>query len=298
MKSISFISSLLCLSIVALLTSCKPGIPNEYIQRGDLEDILYDYHLAQAMLANSPTDNTPENQQLYKLATLQKHGVTEQQFDQSMAYYMRHADNLHNIYENLATRFERSALEHGITVSNINQYGTNVAKGDTADIWTGERTIMLTNKLPFHLRSFTIKADTTYRPGDKLMLNFNAQFILQEGSRDAIAMLAIRYANDSIASQMQRISSNTHYTLQLSDNNRLGIKSISGYFICNKTPSEHSTTLKLLSLTNIQLIRMHTKDAPKVKEDDSTDSLTDERVPNTAPISPDRISMGLTRMKK
>ena len=34
---------------LVLLTACSPKVPSEYIQPDDMEDILYDYHVAQAM---------------------------------------------------------------------------------------------------------------------------------------------------------------------------------------------------------------------------------------------------------
>ena len=249
-----------CIVALFWLNSCKPGIPSEYIQRGKMEDILYDYHLAQSMLIISSDENTPENQQRYKLSVLKKYGVTEEQFERSMEYYMRHTEYLHTIYEHLSTRFERSALEYGITVSEINQYGAGVAKGDTTDIWGGERAMILTNHMPLHLRSFALKADSTYHAGDRLALNFDTKFIVQEGARDGIAVLSVHFANDSVVSQLQHLSSNSHYTLQVDDRERHGIKSVSGYFLLNEPLSEKSTMLKILSITRIQLVRLHTKE--------------------------------------
>lgn len=263
MRILHTVFTVVCLSIVLWLTSCKPSIPDEYIQRDKLESILYDYHLAQAMLINESEKNTPENQRLYKLAVLKKHGVTEAQFEASMAYYMRHADAMYDIYEHLSNRYERSAKEYGITVSELDQYGSDVAKNDTSDVWGGDRSFVLTNHKPFHLRSFALKADTTYKAGDRLMLNFDTQFIVQEGSREGIVVLAVRFANDSVASELQRISSNSHYTLQIQDQQRLGIKSISGYFLLHTPLSDRSTTLKILSLTNIRLIRRHVEEKKK-----------------------------------
>lgn len=34
---------------VLLLSACKPGVPSGLIQPEELEDLLYDYHVAQAM---------------------------------------------------------------------------------------------------------------------------------------------------------------------------------------------------------------------------------------------------------
>ena len=32
-----------------LITACKPGVPKDVIQPDDMEDILYDFHLAQGV---------------------------------------------------------------------------------------------------------------------------------------------------------------------------------------------------------------------------------------------------------
>ena len=263
MRILHTVFTVFCLSMALWFTSCKPSIPNEYIQRDKLESILYDYHLAQAMLINEPGKNTPENQRLYKLAVLKKHGVTEAQFEASMEYYMRHADDMYDVYEHLSDRFERSAKEYGITVSELDQYGSDVTKNDTSDVWGGDRSFVLTNHKPFHLRSFALSTDTTYKAGDRLMLNFDTQFIVQEGSREGIVVLAVRFANDSVSSELQRISSNSHYTLQIQDQQRLGIKSVSGYFLLYTPLSDRSTTLKILSFTNIRLIRRHVEEKKK-----------------------------------
>ena len=37
------------IAITILLTSCKPSIPSEYIQPKEMENILYDYHIANSI---------------------------------------------------------------------------------------------------------------------------------------------------------------------------------------------------------------------------------------------------------
>ena len=86
------------LSTLATLIACKPGVPKEYIQPGDLEDILYDYYVAQALAADEHTDNTNFERSRYFLAVLKKHGVTQAEFDSSMVYYYGHLDRLKPIY--------------------------------------------------------------------------------------------------------------------------------------------------------------------------------------------------------
>ena len=48
--------SLPFIALLLMVIGCKPTVPSEYIQPDDMEDILYDYHLAEAM-AKSQYDN-------------------------------------------------------------------------------------------------------------------------------------------------------------------------------------------------------------------------------------------------
>ena len=43
----------LLLFVLLLLAACHPGVPKQYIQPDEMEDLLYDYHLSQAMARNT-----------------------------------------------------------------------------------------------------------------------------------------------------------------------------------------------------------------------------------------------------
>ena len=78
--------------LFVLMVGCKPQVPSEYIQPDDLEDILYEYHVAEAMARNGNAMDADYNQTKYFLAVLEKHQVTEAVFDSSMIYYYTHAE--------------------------------------------------------------------------------------------------------------------------------------------------------------------------------------------------------------
>ena len=281
------------------MVSCTPSVPNRYIQPDKMEDILYDYHIADAMYQSNSGDAT--TMIAYKTAVLKKNGVSEAVFDSSMVYYTRHTRLLQKIYESLSTRLSKEALALGASASEINQYSLNSANGDTTNVWTGERSIVFSPYRPFNLSSFTLKTDTTYKAGDNLWLNFDTQFIYQDGSREAIAMLSVKFNNDSVSSQHVYVSTPNHYTLQLSDDKHVGIKEIKGYFILNKGNSAdaYSTTFKLMIISNISLIRIH---APKQKRTgeapaDSTSSDARHKGGNDSLKSAVQISASSQRMQ-
>ena len=78
--------------------------------------------------------------------------------------------------------------------SELAQYGDITSKGDTTDIWRGNRTLILSPYPPVDRESFEIKADTAFHKGDRLLLSFDSQFIIQDGMRDAIIMMAVTYS--------------------------------------------------------------------------------------------------------
>lgn len=248
-----------------LLTTigCKPGVPSKYIQPNEMEEILYDYHLAGAMARNNMGDGKTEY--AYRLATLKKHGVDQAKFDSSMVYYMQNTNMLHGIYQRLSKRLEAEELALGGTAAN---YDRLASKGDTTNVWNGDRSVVLTSQVPYNIYSFSVKPDTSFHKGDRFLLEFDTQFIFQEGNRDAVAVLAMTLANDSVVAQTIHISAPSHFTLQLNDDERLGIKRITGYFLLNneKPFGGMQTTLRLLPIYNIRLIKMRTTTSKQPKE--------------------------------
>lgn len=100
---------LLLLAVVTLLGACKPARPGGILSPGEMEDVLYDYHLAIG-LAQTEANGDAVKELAYKDAVLRKHGVGQDEFDSSMVYYMRHADQLHTIYAALSDRLDKEAV--------------------------------------------------------------------------------------------------------------------------------------------------------------------------------------------
>ena len=259
--------------IATVLVGCKPSVPRKYISPQKLEAILYDYHLANAVLSVNQNYEDTLQARVYKLAVLKKHGVTEAEYDSSMVYYTRHAERLRVIYENLSTRLEGEAAAMGASLNSVTQYISVSNTGDTANVWTGDRSVTLLQHPMFNSYSYQMEVDSTFRAGDHFILNFDVEFIFQDGMRDGVAMMALKLGNDSIISRMVRMSSDNHYKVDIADAERHGIKRILGYFVLNKRVADDEdsqTTLKLMHVHNISLIRMHSEEEKKEDADGKT----------------------------
>ncbi len=238
------------------------------ISSGEMEKILYDYHLADAM-AQQADGGYEKNAFEYRAAVLRKYKVSQDEFDSSMVYYMRHTNELHTMYQHISDRMQEEANRLGARSSS----GISAA-GDSADVWNGERSLTLIPNEPYNLYSFNLTPDTTFHKGDKLILSFKSDFIFQDGMRDGVVVLSLVLGNDSVASNVSHISSSMPMSLMVSDNDSLGIKKIRGFFMLSRSMDANtsSTTLKLMSIHDIQLIRVHPSkpvndNAPKTPQD-------------------------------
>lgn len=239
------------------MVSCKPSVPSEYIQPDDMEDLIYDYHVAQgiAMLQDGSQDY---NRRLNFELVLKKHGLTQAQFDSSLVYYYTRADRFQEIYKHVQERLNNEAEKYGAAVSEGPIKAASLS-GDTADVWKGNRALMLLNDRPYHLYQFAQKADTAYRAGDSFMLSMNTTWLMQQGNRQATVYLAITYANDSTVKQYSTVSSSGNTTLRI-PYCKERVKEIKGFVMCGMRPSTDDTnSLCVLFVNNIQLFRFHNK---------------------------------------
>lgn len=269
--------AIVIMSVLGII-SCKPGIPRKYLQPNKMADIIYDYHIAEGIQSVNTTGDTIA-MRAYQAYILKKHRVSQADFDSSLVYYTRHTKLLEDVYDKVAERLNNESAIYGGSQLSIGDEIIN--NSDTTNVWQSSPIVILSPYLAFNRKTFEIKADTSYHEGDRIFLDFDTKFIYQDGMRDGVALLAVTYSNDSVEVVSNSLMSSTHYHLQINNTGRLKIKSIKGFFLHNNTQNQNltsKTTLKMLLITNIKLIRMHTKpaessDNSEYAEGNKTDSL-------------------------
>lgn len=256
---------LLLFATLLMVLSCKPQVPDEYLQPDELEDVLYDWHKAEAM-AEMNTDENSSKYSLtyYRQAVLKKHNITQAELDSSLVYYMRHANRLHKIYENLSKRLGDEALSLGASANDISRYGDMASAKDTSNLWTGVHSCALMPAAPYNVLSFSVEADSSYHKGDKIIFSFNSLVVGRDGIKEGVAVLAVQFDNDSIASNRVRISSDMNYSVSVSDSEMKGIKAIRGFItVLPYSDAERETPLGLMFIDDIKIIRMRANDVEK-----------------------------------
>lgn len=278
-----YVSWIIALLLAIVMFSCKPSMPDKYLKPSEMADILFDYHLAEGM-QNVLQNNDSIAMRAYELSILNKYGVSKADFDSSLVYYTRHTAMLEKVYDDVVDRLNRESSLYGGAQIGLN--GEFVNSADTTNVWQSSPSCILSPYAGVNRLSFEIKADSSYHEGDKLMFDFDTQFIYQDGMRDALAVLAVTYANDSVEVVNSTVSSSAHFHLQINNTGRLKIKSVRGFLLHNNISpfgsSTSRTTIRLLVVTNIRLIRMHTKAEALPQKTDSVSVVKDDATVSNA----------------
>ena len=283
--------SLLYIFVFLLAVACTPTVPKEYIQPGEMEDILYDYHVAQAMSKTKGGSDYDYNRQLYFDAVLEKHGVNKADFDSSLVYYYSHADKFREIYSRVSDRLSEEAKLLGASVGDINRYSQYSATGDTANIWSDASDVLLVPRPTQNRFDFTIKVDTTFKVGDSFMFQFMTEYLYQSGTKDAIVCIVTKYEGDSIIQIANHVSVSGLAQIRVPANREKMLKEMRGFIYLNDG-GDLSETRKMMYISQLQLIRFHSKEILKPDETAKKDSLQAnslQRVNNPGGSVPDTL---------
>lgn len=251
---------------VLFFWACKPGVPSGLIQPSELEEILYEYHLAQAMAEMNRGDSMDYRRYGYVRAVLDKYGVTEAEFDSTMVWYSSHATYLSEIYKRLKERFKNEVTVMGEAMGSKDLYLDLGMSGDTANIWSDRTFRILKPRFPENRMQFVMHADSSFRKDDEVMWRFDVFQINKGKSSEIHAGLYVTYDNDSTAGLTKRVYSSSTMQINLERDTAHVIKSIGG-FVCYKEP-EDDKEFKMLMLDRIVLVRFH--HAPDTLSVDST----------------------------
>ena len=254
--------------------ACAPSVPSGILQKDEMEDVLYDMHIAQSIYETREGGvATGADLLALRASVLRKHDVDKAVWDSSFNYYCRNSRDMYDIYQSLAKRIERNVIALGGKVD-----GFQGSEADTANVWKAEDAFILMQQAPYNLFTFDVIPDSTFEDGDRITLQYDAQFIFQDGMRDIATFLAVYYDNDSIATVTSHSNFDGHGIVTLNnDVNRLHVKRIKGYFLLVQNLTQNSsnantTTMRLAAIRNVKLLHLRTE-PPAVKKDEPVEKV-------------------------
>ena len=241
-----------------VLTGCKIRRPKEVIPESQMENLLYDYHMAKALGENLPY-NENYKKALYIEYVFQKHGTTEAVFDSSMVWYTRHTDLLYKMYDRVSKRLKVEQTE----IDNLIAIRDNKPKistpGDSIDVWFLDRMLYLTGRPMSNKLTFTIPSDSNFKARDTLQWDIHYYFLdsKPDSAEAALMSMAIQYTNDSVISLTKRIVESGLQSIRLQSDTLGEIKEVRGYVYY----SAGKDSIKHLFANRIALMRYHSTDS-------------------------------------
>ena len=266
---------LCCICLLVLITSaCKVKRPDSVISESQMENLLYDYHIAKAMGENMPGGENYKKA-LYVEAVFKKYGTTEEVFDSSMVWYTRNTKILSEIYEKVNKRLkaQQDAINHLIALRNNKPKMS--APGDSIDVWAWQRVAQLTGSPLNNKFTFTLPSDTNFKKRDVLLWKIQYNFLngMPDSTMAPVMAMQIVYKNDSVTNSCTKhIFESGIQDIRL-QSDTMTIKEIKGFIFYPQ--SQKSTTLLV---SDISLTRYHVNDSLTQMGKDSlnADSITEK----------------------
>ena len=252
-------SYILLLALLLTLMGCKPALPDGVLSERKMERVLYDFHVAQGMTEHVPRESGEDYESMrYELhqAVFRKHGITQQDFDRSMTYYLSDMDRMYSIYKHVTERLEREADALGIAAGPRDMYAQLSNLGDTANVWADRPLFVVRNSPLTNFQIWSQACDSTWLPGDDVMWRFELKDIhLSYGRNNLYADLVIVYDNDSVRSRLTSVSDSKEVEIRIDNPEGWLPRSVSGH-LCSDISADPQQE-RLYVIFSPALIRFH-----------------------------------------
>lgn len=97
------------------VTACSSG---DHLSEGKMADLMADLQLADAYAENNLEYRSDSARNVLRLAVLEKHGVTQEELDQSLRWYGHNLENYTKLYEEVGKRLDQRQKKLLASVSN------------------------------------------------------------------------------------------------------------------------------------------------------------------------------------
>ncbi len=248
---------LLPVIVLALsLMSCD-RTPRGVMSVNAMADLIADLQLAEAYMDAHISDfQTDSSKQVLKQSVFMKHGITQQDYDSSLVWYAHNMEDYVKAHDKalgkLKSRYDKLDKAHGQPENSIeseivtgepthnpvpnpnlshprsgmphHKLSTDT-KGDSADLWQGRRSYILTQGSKRGFIPFDILPDPNRRPGDRYQLGYK----LTRGGNEFKVCLTVDYADGGTAQITRGTNSDGWVYIDLQSDTTRQVRRIYGY---------------------------------------------------------------------
>ncbi len=237
------------------MSACGFDRPKGIYGSRKMQEVLYDYHLAQA-LADQRHDSVNFYRNYYAQAVFDKHHTTQAAFDSSMLWYMQNTEELYKVYDRLDDRLS-GETQSGRAIIKREKNLAAGANTDTFNIWQLPENQLLSTSLGGNRFHFSLITDSLFSANDQLVWNFTTHWAYKDGRKQATAMLVVIYEGDSIVTRQHSLYRDVTEAISIKIDDR-SVKAVKGFIYQSTTWSEK---IRLLSINDISLLCIHKRTA-------------------------------------
>ena len=244
--------------VTALLASCNKA-PDGVISESKMTQLIVDLNKAEYYVQSHGDDFPDDSTKMaLKQSIFSKHGVDQELYDHSLEWYGHNMDvyidvcdramrQLEDEKKSLAKRMEHEPdmpLRGETTLPGVPTYAS---RGDTADVWQGRRSWMLTAGMQQGILPWDLQPDEENQMGDKYMLRVK----VQSNSHGMTATLAVDYNDGSTSTITRPLATNNWNVMTLQTDSTRQLRRIYGYIRYNMQPQT------VAMVDSIALVRTH-----------------------------------------
>jgi hypothetical protein len=248
-----------CLLLVAvLLASCNKA-PDGVISEGTMTQLIIDLNKAEYYVQSHSNEFPDDSTRMaLKQSIFAKHGVDQELYDHSLEWYGMNMDvyievcdrafkQLEDEKKSLAKRMEQEPMPSRTDGPMRMGMPTYASRGDTADVWTGRRSWMLTAGMQHGALRWEQQPDEEHQPGDKYMLRVK----VQSNSHGMTATMLADYSDGTTSSITHPLSTNNWNVMTLQTDSTRQLRRVYGYLNYKMQPQT------VAMIDSVSLVRTH-----------------------------------------
>ena len=243
----------LLLTIVLSLLSCD-RTPNGVMSVNKMADLIADLQLADAYIENHISDfNSDSSKLVIKQSVFKKHGITQQEYDSSLVWYAHNMEDYikahdkavgklkekydkldkgaNGMPEDMAIRERGEPTHEAVPQVTPKLRGKNLrrlkadAKGDTVDLWQGNRSYVLAQGAKRGFITFDVPPDANYHAGDRYQLSY----YLTRCNNEFKVCLSVDYTDGATSQITRGTNSDGWVTIDVQSDSARHVRRIYGY---------------------------------------------------------------------
>ena len=236
-----------------LFTSCDKT-PRGVMSKNKMADLIADLYMADAYIDHNGGDfESDSSRMVLKQSIFKKHGITQQDYDSSLVWYAHNMEDYIKAYDKavgiIQKRYDKvnhngagngvpSDLENtpeGISLPTHQARPSKSMprlhkpkkdiKGDSADLWQGQRFYMLTQGAKRGFITFDLQPDANRKPGDRYQLAYK----LTRGNNEFKVSLNVDYTDGATAQMTRGTNADGWVTIDLQSDSARQVRRIYGY---------------------------------------------------------------------